>query len=458
MEKLDASFVGKRVLIRGRWHQCRGTAKNAFILFRDGSNMIQAVLSVDNPVVSRPMVKFAMALPKESVVDLEGEIVPAELTSDLLSFKTFELRVDRLWVVSEAKNQPPFSLDDAARPEEASAPEENPLPRVALDTRLNSRIFDLRTTTNQAIFKILSGVQALFTEFLEARGFTRIFTPKLIPAASEGGANVFQLNYFKQVAFLAQSPQLYKQMAVCGGLSKVYEVAPVFRAENSFTHRHMTEFISLDLETTFKSHYHEVMYLIGDLFKFIITEIPRRFAAECAVIKAQYPSPDFVVPDGPLRVIQYPEAVSILREAGYEMGDLDDISTEMERRLGQLVREKYGTDLYALDKFPTAVRAFYTMPDPDMPGYCNAYDVFVRGEEVLSGAQRIHCPDMLTQRVISCGIDPKSLEDYINAFKYGAPPHGGGAIGLERFVMLYFDLKNIRKTSMFPRDPRRVTP
>ncbi len=458
MKDLSESFIGKRVIIRGSWHNCRGTAKNAFVLFRDGLYMMQAILSVDNPLISRPMVKFAINIPKESIVDLEGEIVAAELTSDQLSFKTFELRADRMFVISEAKCQPPFNLDDAARPEEAHAPEEVPLPRVALDTRLNARVVDLRTITNQAIFKVLSGVEQLFAEFLSKRGFTRIFTPKIIPAASEGGANVFKVSYFKQDAFLAQSPQFYKQMAITGGLGKVYEIAPVFRAENSFTHRHMTEFTSLDLESTFKAHYHEVMYLIGDLFKFIIQEIPLRFEHECKVIKAQYPSPDFVVPEGPLRVIQYPEGIAMLREAGVEIGDLDDINTENERRLGKLVREKYGTDLYALDKFPLDNRAFYTMPDPEMPGYCNGYDFFCRGEEVLSGAQRVHEPELLTERVKAHGVDPATVVDYIDAFKYGAPPHAGGAIGLERFLFLYFDLKNIRKTAMFPRDPKRITP
>lgn len=458
MSELDESFLGKRVCVRGSWHDCRSTSKNAFVVFRDSSSMMQAILSAENPLISRQMVKFAGAVPKESIVDLEGEIVAAELKSDKYTLKTLELRADRLWVVSEATALPPFNLDDAARPEEASAPEETPLPRVALDTRLNARVVDLRTTTNQAIFRVLSGVQTLFAEFLDARGFTRIFTPKIIPGASEGGANVFRVGYFKQEAFLAQSPQLYKQMAVCGGLGKVYEVAPVFRAENSFTHRHMTEFISLDLEQTFKSHYHEVMLLIGELFRFIIAEIPVRFARECAVIKAQYPSPEFVLPEGPFVVLQYPEAVEMLRAAGVPMEDQEDLSTEKERRLGQLVREKYGTDLYALDKFPSSVRPFYTMPDPEMPGYSCGYDFFVRGEEVLSGAQRVHCPEMLTERAKACGVDPASLKDYIDAFRYGAPPHAGGAIGLERFVMLYFDLKNIRKTSMFPRDPRRITP
>jgi len=461
MGELNESFVGKRVCVRGSWHNCRGTAKNAFILLRDGRTMMQAIISVENALISRPMVKFAMSLTKESIVDLEGVVQAAELTSDQLSFKTFELVVDRLWVVSAAKAQPPFNLDDAARPEELTAAEEETgisLPRVALDTRLNARIVDLRTPTNQAIFRVLSGVESLFAEFLSQRQFTRIFTPKIIPAASEGGANVFKVAYFKQDAFLAQSPQFYKQMAICGGLGRVFEAAPVFRAEYAFTHRHMTEYISLDLEMTFKSHYHEVMLLIGELFRFIVEQIPLRYAAESAVIKAQYPSPAFVMPAGPLVVLQYPEAIRILRDAGVEIEDMEDLSTEKERRLGQLVQQQYGTDLYALDKFPASVRPFYTMPDALMPGYSCGYDFFCRGEEVLSGAQRIHCPDMLAERAKLAGVEPASIADYIDAFRYGAPPHAGGAIGLERFVMLYFDLKNIRKTSMFPRDPRRLTP
>ena len=221
----------------------------------------------------------------------------------------------------------------------------------------------------------------------------------------------------------------------------------------------MTEFVGVDLEMAFKFHYHEVMLLIGQMFMFVFSELPRRFASEIAIVRKQYPIEEFKLPaTGNFPVIQYPEAISLLRAAGVEIGDHDDLSTEIERTLGKLIKSKYDTDFYILDKFPLAIRPFYTMPDAEMPGYSNAYDFFMRGEEIMSGAQRVHDPEMLTERARAHGVDPSTVESYIDAFRFGAPPHAGGGIGLERVVMFYLGLKNIRMTSMFPRDPTRITP
>lgn len=428
---------------------------------RQGRDTIQGIVSSETPNVSRPMVKFTTAIPKESVIDIEGVIAGATVTSDLITQRTIELAADKIYVVSEAKARLPFSIDDASRPDEDAAEDSsaaNPaLPRVNLDTRLNHRVIDLRTLTNQAIFRIQSGVGELFRQFLLSEGFLEIHTPKIIPAASEGGSNVFKVSYFKTEAYLAQSPQLYKQMAICADFERVFEVAPVFRAENSFTHRHMTEFVGLDFEMAIQSNYHEVVSLIGRLFTFIFGQLEERYVSEIALIRSQYPSTPFTTLPEPL-ILNYQDAVRMLRADGIAMDDYEDLSTEKERRLGQLVKAQYGTDFFGLDKFPLAVRPFYTMADPDMPGYSNSYDFFMRGEEILSGAQRIHDPDMLTERAREHGVDLKTIEPYVDAFRYGAPPHGGGGIGLERVVMFYLNLKNIRKSSMFPRDPHRITP
>ena len=461
VNELDDSFIGKSVLIRARLHSSRCTAKNAFLILRQRFSMMQGVCFGD-----KDLAKFVSEIPKESILDLEGEISSAVLKSDLLTQKTLELKVNKVFVVSRADTSHPlpFSLDDASRAEEASQKEiesegATPLPRVALDTRLNSRVFDLRTITNQAIFKLQAGICTLFREYLDARGFTEIHSPKLINAASEGGANVFKVSYFKGEAYLAQSPQFYKQMVISGDMQRVYEIAPVFRAENSFTHRHMTEFMGLDVEMEFKEHYHEVMLFLGRLFLFMFIEIPKRFAKELEIIHRQYPAPEFTISslEEPV-VLEFPQAVKMLREDGYEMKDDEDLSTEKERRLGQLVLQKYGTDFFILDKFPLAVRPFYTMPDPVRPHLSHSYDFFIRGEEIMSGAQRVHDVNLLTTRCKACGVDPNSIKDYVDAFRFGAPPHAGGGIGLERVVMLYLGLKNIRKTSLFPRDPNRITP
>ena len=461
IEALGESFVGKQVLIRARLHNSRCTAKAAFLILRQRFSMMQGVV-----FGNKELAKFVADIPKESVLDLTGEISAAVLKSDLLTQRTLELQIKEVQVVSRADASVPlpFNLDDGVRNEEASAKDlevegATPLPRVALDTRLNSRVFDLRTVTNQAIFRLQGGICSLFREYLDGRGFTEIHSPKIISAASEGGANVFKVSYFKGEAFLAQSPQFYKQMAIAGDMQRVYEIAPVFRAENSFTHRHMTEFMGLDLEMEFKEHYHEVMLLIGRLFLFMFREIPARYAKELEIIQRQYPAQEFTVPswEEPV-VLEFPQAVQMLRDDGHQMGDDEDLSTEKERRLGQLVRARYGTDFFILDKFPLAVRPFYTMPDPVRPHLSHSYDFFIRGEEIMSGAQRVHDVTLLTERCVKHGVAPDSIRDYIEAFRFGAPPHAGGGIGLERVVMLYLGLKNIRKTSLFPRDPNRLTP
>jgi len=316
---------------------------------------------------------------------------------------------------------------------------------------------DLRTPANQAIFRLEAGVCKLFREALEKKKFVEIHTPKIISTASEGGANVFQVSYFKGNAYLAQSPQLYKQMAIAADFGSVFTVGAVFRAEDSNTHRHLCEFVGLDLEMAFAYHYHEVVDTIGEMFVEIFKGLRDNYAEEIAAIGKQYPTEPFKFLEPSLR-LDYTEGLAMLREAGIEMGDEEDLSTPNEKLLGRLVKAKYDTDFYILDKYPLAVRPFYTMPDPNNPKYSNSYDMFMRGEEILSGAQRIHDPDFLTNRATVHGINLDSIKSYIESFKFGCPPHAGGGIGLERVTMLYAGLDNVRKTSMFPRDPKRLTP
>jgi len=328
---------------------------------------------------------------------------------------------------------------------------------VNLDTRLDNRVLDLRTQTSQAIFTIQAGVCAAFRRFLDEQCFIEIHTPKIISAASEGGANVFEVSYFKQLAYLAQSPQLYKQMAIAGDFERVYTIGAVFRAEDSNTHRHMTEFVGLDLEMAFGTDYHEVVHTLARLLIEIFKQLKTNFASEIEVVGKQYPAEPFIFTEEPT-ILEYREGVAMLRANGIEQGEEEDLDTVNEKALGKLVREKYHTDFYVLDKYPLAVRPFYTMPDSDDGKYSNSYDMFMRGEEILSGAQRIHDPELLTERAKAHSIDLEKIQAYIDAFKYGCPPHAGGGIGLERVVMLFLGLSNIRLCSMFPRDPRRIKP
>tara|TARA_B100001142_G_C14225875_1_gene613439 strand:- start:75 stop:1064 length:990 start_codon:yes stop_codon:yes gene_type:complete len=329
---------------------------------------------------------------------------------------------------------------------------------VLQDTRLNYRVIDLRTPANQAIFRVQSAVCELFREALRRKDFVEIHTPKLIGGASEGGASVFKLDYMGQPACLAQSPQLYKQMAIEADMDRVFEIGPVFRAENSNTHRHLCEFTGLDMEMTIKEHYSEVLDVLNDLFLHMFDGLNERFKHELEVVNAQHPFEPLKYLNPTLR-LTFPEGIKMLQDHGVEGVDpLGDLSTEQERVLGQLVKEKYDTDFYILHKYPLNARPFYTMPCPHDGDYTNSFDIFIRGEEIISGAQRIHDVELLSKRAVECGIEIETIQAYIDAFKYGALPHGGCGVGLERVVMLFLNLGNVRKTSMFPRDPRRLAP
>lgn len=460
IKDLNKSMGGQEVVFRARVHTSRLQGnKMCFVSLRQQSANVQGLLTVNADSISKQMVKFAGSVSLESIVLVKGTVVESPEPVKSATIQDVEIAISQFFVISKAPEQPPILIEDASR-SEAEA-EAAGLPVVNLDTRLDARCIDLRTATNQAIFRIQHGVCQLFREFLVSKGFIEIHTPKMIAAASEGGANVFKLNYFKGDAFLAQSPQLYKQMLMSGDFERVFEIAPVFRAENSNTHRHMTEFTGLDLEMAFEEHYDEVIDVLSELFIFIFSELKKRYGNDIATVRKQYPVEEFKLPkDGKMVKLPFSEGVKLLREAGKDVGDYEDLSTENEKLLGKIVREKYDTDFYILDKFPLAVRPFYTMPDPENPNYSNSYDFFMRGEEILSGAQRIHDPEFLKQRMAAHEVDPESLglKDYVDAFAYGAPPHAGGGIGLERVVMFFLDLKNIRRASLFPRDPRRLRP
>lgn len=457
---LSAANDGEEVVFRARAHNSRQQgATMAFLTFRQQQNLIQGLIKADGTTVSKQMVKWAGSINLESIVLVHGIVKKVDELIKSATVQDAEIHVTKIYTIQETPEQLPMLLEDASR-SDADA-EAAGLPVVNLDTRLDARVIDLRTPTNQAIFKIQHGICALFREFLSNKGFTEIHTPKILGSASEGGSNVFEVSYFKRSAFLAQSPQFYKQQLIAADFEKVFEVAPVFRAENSNTHRHMTEFVGLDLEMAFEEHYDEVMEVLQDLFIFIFTELKSRYGKEIATVRKQYPVEEFKLPaDGKMVRLHFKEGIAMLRAAGKDVDDFEDLSTENEKLLGKLVRDKYDTDFYILDKFPLAVRPFYTMPDPEDQRYSNSYDFFMRGEEILSGAQRIHDPELLKERMTAHEVDytMDGVNDYVEAFTYGCAPHAGGGIGLERVLMFFLDLKNIRRASLFPRDPKRLRP
>lgn len=483
IKDIGTNLVGQNIWVRGRLHSSRCKGKQAFFVLRQQHFTIQAILRVaEGTAVTKEMIAFAAGLSKESIIDVYGFVKQSPVKIESCSQTDVELELSQVFVVSRSDARLAVQIEDLTRSDAEISAEMEKLKlkaeqtrgrnkgnaagdsskevlsiTVDQDTRLNNRVIDLRTVTNQAIFRLESGLTNLFREALNKRGFVEIHTPKIINAASEGGANVFEVSYFKTKAYLAQSPQFYKQMAIAADFDKVYTVGAVFRAEDSNTHRHLTEFVGLDLEMAFSYDYHEVVDLIGKTFVEIFKGLEERFSNEITAVNKQFPAERFKFLEETL-ILKFPEAVSMLRAAGAEIGDEDDLTTANEKLLGKLVHDKYQTDFFVLDKFPLAVRPFYTMPDPHDKRYSNSYDMFMRGEEILSGAQRVHDETLLRERATHHNIDLATIAPYIKAFKYGCPPHAGGGIGLERVTMLYLGLDNIRKTSMFPRDPKRLEP
>ena len=485
VESLVPELENQSVWIRARVHHSRKqSSKLVFFTLRERLGTVQAV------AFGPELAKFASSITKESVVDILGKVTLPQEPVHSTSQKLVEIQIEKLFCISRAEALP-LQMDDLSRTEQEFAAAEQkgePLVRVNLETRLNSRIIDFRTRANQAIFRIQSGVCELFREFLLQQKFIEIHTPKMIATASEGGADVFKMNYFGGSAYLAQSPQLYKQMALMGDLHPgVFEIAPVFRAENSLTHRHMTEFIGLDIEMLIKEHYTEIISVMDGVLNHVFTGLNKRYRAEIESVREQYPFEDLQW-NFPSTRFRFDEAVRLLvtegpailrkdiadAEAAGEMKrkeeiekhlqsvlshkENEDIGTSDEKLLGRIVKRTHQTDFYFIDKYPKEVRPFYTMPCPDDNKWTNSYDIFIRGEEITSGAQRIHDSKLLLEVAKSKNVDMAPIQDYVDSFKFGAHPHGGGGVGLERVVMLFLNLPNIRYASMFPRDPRRITP
>ena len=338
---------------------------------------------------------------------------------------------------------------------------DRPYPRLGQELRLDHRWLDLRTPANNAIIQLKSAICQLFRQSLYTQNFIEIQTPKLIQGESESGAGVFTTDYFGKVACLAQSPQLYKQMCISSDIQRVFEIGPVFRAENSNTRRHLCEFIGLDMEMSIYEHYYETLHVLHYVFKHIFNGLEEQYKHQLNIIREQYDSSPVVFTDEPC-IIHWPEAMTMLKELGWDMDDeLNDLTGAQELDLGKVMKERYNTDFYIIDKYPSSIRPFYTMPDPDNSLHSNSYDIFLRGQEICSGAQRCHDPtllkDILKQKGIT-DIEDGVLAKYIESFTHGVTPHAGAGIGLERVLFLYLGLDNVRKASLFPRDPNRCCP
>jgi nondiscriminating aspartyl-tRNA synthetase len=455
LDKLSDKYVNISLTISGRIHTIRKGGPLCFLILRDRLHTLQCIgfkKTLGSQFTS------LLALKPESYIHLTGKLtmLPAEVQKvESCSYKNFEFTIDSFEVISVPVDHLPFELDDA----NTVYTEETDRSKVLLPTRLDNRYFDLRTPLNYCIFRLQSGIVNAFRTYMLSKGYTEIHSPKLLGTSSETGAAVFEVKYFEKKAYLAQSPQLYKQMMINADHVGVFEIGPVFRAENSVSHSHLCEFTGLDLEMRLSAPYDftEPIRQLWNCLRSIFSDLETNYKTECEYLRSIHTVSPLIYPEVPL-MINFAEGVAMLIEAGYSQDFFDDLTTENEKQLGKLVFDKYGSELFVLTHYPTTVRPFYTMLSSEDHNYTNSYDIIMRGREICSGSQRVHDYEELKTRILSTGATLAPFEDYLNSFKYGSRPHGGGGFGLERILMLYFNLENVRVTSLFPRDPHRLSP
>lgn len=323
---------------------------------------------------------------------------------------------------------------------------------VTIEKNIELRPLTLRNNRERAIFKMQEGVVRGFRDFLLKEGFTEIRSPKIVATGAEGGANIFKLDYFGKKAFLAQSPQFYKQMLV-GAYERVFEVAPVFRAEKHNTTRHLNEYISLDFEMGFISDFREIMEMETGAIKNMISLLKSEYERELKILNLELPE-IIEIP-----TVKFKDAKEMVAtEYGRKIKDPYDLEPEEEQLISKLFKEKYNSDFVFVTHYPVKKRPFYAMDDPSDPKYTLSFDLLFRGMEITTGGQRIHNYDDQVAKMISKGLDPADFEGYLMIHKYGMPPHGGLGMGLERLCMKLLDESNVRVASMFPRDMSRLTP
>ncbi|KUL04496.1 MAG: Aspartate--tRNA ligase [Methanomicrobiales archaeon 53_19] len=418
----------ERATIAGWVHEERDLGGLAFFLIRDRSGIMQ--VTVPKKKVPEDVLIAIKEVSRESVVRVEGIIKPTEKAPG-----GRELVPDRFEILAKAAS--PLPLDVAEK-----VPAE-------IDTRLDARFLDVRRPRIAAIFSIRSRVMEATQRFLFREEFTQITTPKVVAAATEGGTDLFPIAYFEKEAFLSQSPQLYKQMMMAAGCEKVFEIGPIFRAEEHNTVRHLNEATSIDVEVSFADHT-DVMVLLETLMHEIYSSVAENCATELELLGI----PDLQVPEKSLPRLPYAEAIDIAaRKSEEPIAYGDDLGTASERAIG----EEMGTH-YFITEWPTAIRPYYAMPSAADPSICNAFDLMHPKMELSSGAQRCHVYDQLVDQLRSKGLSPEGFEFYLKPFQYGMPPHAGWGLGAERLVMTMCNLQNIREAVLFPRDRHRVTP
>ncbi len=420
--------LGHEVVLQGWLSQLRRLRALSFLILRDRSGTAQVLLH-DPSLIER-----IAALPHESVLEVRGRVAPR---GDGRSGA--ELQQPEIDVLAAAHEPPPFDL---FRPDL-----DLPLP-----TLLDYAPLSLRHPRRKAVFEIAAAAAGGFRASLRREGFVEIHTPKIVAAATEGGANVFPVAYFDKTAYLAQSPQFYKQMMV-GVFERVFEIGPVFRAEPHDTPRHLNEYVSLDAEMGFIDDHRTVMAMLQEVIAGMLAAVVSEAGPALALLDVRLPDLPSTFPS-----LHFAEAQKLLAKVRPGGEEPQDLAPADELWLGAWARREFSSDVLFVEGYPAAARPFYTHPDPERPGYTRGFDLLFRGVELVTGGQRLHRYEDYLEALSRRNIDPSPFAGYLQAFRFGMPPHGGFAIGLERFVARLLGLDNLREATLFPRDLSRLEP
>lgn len=421
----DAFKAKDKVLLKGWVHETRDLKKVRFLILKDATGRIQ-ITGIQGKTDEKTF-ELLDNLNRESVVQITGTLKECKQAPN-----GKELIPDTIEIIAEAQSPLPIDASDYSKTE--------------LPLRLDNRFLDLHSARTQAIFKIQSTIGAEFLNYFINKGFTYCHTPSIISSSSEGGTELFKAKYFEQEVFLAQSPQLYKQMIACA-MENMVTITPVWRAEKHNTVRHLNECRQMDIEMAFASA-KDVLEEMGKCVQYIVKQVMGKNQEELEVLKLKLKIPK-------TKYLTFAETKELVEKEGIKIPK-DDLTGEAERKLNELFPD---TIVFVTD-WPMAGKPFYIMPKDENPNaeLSEGFDAIYKGMEISSGGQRVHIPELLEKRLKANDLDPKDFKPYIDSFKFGAPPHAGWSIGLERFTQVLLEMSNIREVCMFPRDRDRITP
>lgn len=427
-ELLEKELIGQRVKVNGAVHTIRHMGDVAFVVLRKREGLLQCVYEEGTAGFDLKELKEAAA------VEVEGTLEKEERAPGGIEIRMSEVKI--------------LSVPIAPMPLPIAKWKLN----TSLEAKLNMRSVSLRNVRERAKFKLQEGIVKGFRDFLYSQGFTEIHTPKIGAKSAEGGSNLFKLDYFHRPAVLQQSPQLYKQMMV-GVFDRVFETAPVFRAEKHNTRRHLNEYTSLDFEMGYIDGFEDIMAMETGFLQYTMKLLEKEYAGELKILGITLPKTDRIP------TVRFDRAKELVAEKySRKIRNPFDLEPEEEVLIGQYFKEEYDADFVFVTHYPSKKRPFYAMDDPDDTRFTLSFDLLYHGLEITTGGQRIHNYQMLVDKIAARGMEQEGLEQYLDTFRYGMPPHGGLGIGLERLTMKLVGEDNVRETTLYPRDLSRLEP